>query len=301
MQVQQLLQVFQSSHKTSSVCVDQTRNSDTCMDDIHDIYLCQVSKTVSCGACCGLYNLPNLSREKLELLLSKRTEAFASVPRTEDGIFEFQRKNKGPHRLSRPFPGFHHCPFLGFIGDEKSRVGCLLHPSTPGNDGVDYRSLSWYGEQACRTYFCPSTNKLPPVYQSILTQSIDNWYVFGLIVTEHALLTAYFKEVESRLGRHITVSDYTQNIQAMDAFREFAELKSKWPYRWQESAGPCNFFFENGLYPRPDVFRRTPDIRPSSYEKILRELDTGFSSENEIAEAEQLLDALFLKTVRAIM
>ena len=101
------------------------------MNDSHDMYLCQMSETVSCGACCGLYNLPNLSREKLEDLLSKRTKAFASVPRTEDGIYKFKRKNRGPHRLSRPFPGFHHCPFLGLIGGEKSRVGCLLHPTVP--------------------------------------------------------------------------------------------------------------------------------------------------------------------------
>ncbi len=271
------------------------------MDATNDIYLCQVSEAVSCGACCGLYNLPNLSREKLTILLSKRTEAFASVPRTEDGIYEFQRRNKGPHVRSRPFPEFHHCPFLGLIGGETSRVGCLLHPTVPGNNGEDYRSLSWYGEQACRTYFCPATNKLPTIYRSILIQTIDNWYVFGLIVTEYALVTAYFKEVESRLGRHITVSDYTQNIGATEAFREFAELKSKWPYRRDDSPGPCNFFFENGLYPRPEVFRKTPDIRRSSYEKILRELDAGFSSTKEIAAADQLLDDLFLKTERAIV
>jgi hypothetical protein len=269
-------------------------------DDTRNIYLCQVSATVSCGACCGLYNLPDLSRDKLGTMLSKRTETFASIPRTEDAIFEFQRRNKGPHRLSRPFPGFHHCPFLGLIGNEKSRVGCLLHPAVPGNNGVDYRSLSWYGEQACRSYFCPATSKLPAVYQSILTQTIDNWYDYGLIVTEHGLVTAYFKEVEFRLGRLITVSDYTQNIEASNAFREFAKLKSKWPYRRDDSPGPCNFFFENGLYPRPDVFRTAPDIPPSSYEKILRELDAGFSSAKEIAAADQLLNELFLKTVRAI-
>ena len=271
------------------------------MDDSHDIYLCQVSETVSCGACCGLYNLPDLSRENLAILLAKRTEDFASVPRTEDGIFEFQRRNKGPHRLSRPCPGFHHCPFLGLIGGEKKRVGCLLHPAIPGNNGTDYRSLSWYGEKACRTYFCPATKKLPTVYQSILKQTIDDWYVFGLIVTEHALVTAYFKEVELRLGRHVTVSDYTENIEATGAFREFAELKSTWPYRRKESPGPCSFFFENGLYPRPDVFRNTLDIRPSPYEKMLRELDSGFSSAQEIASADQLLDDLFLKTEQAIV
>ena len=271
------------------------------MDETHELYLCQVSETVSCGACCGLYNLPDLSREKLEFLLSKRTEDFESVPRTENEIFEFQRRNEAPHRLCRPFPQFHHCPFLGLIGAEKRRVGCLLHPAVPGNNGVDYRSMSWYGEKACRTYFCPTTKKLPAVYKSILIQAIDNWYDFGLIVTEHSLVTAYFKELESRLGRRIRVSDYTQNLMATNALKEFTKLKSNWPYRRHDAPGPCNFFFENGLYLRPPVFRATPDIRLSPYEKILTELDSGFTTLKEIEEADQLLDDLFFQAQRAVM
>ncbi len=267
----------------------------------HDVYLCQVSEKVSCGACCGLYNLPELSREKLEVLLLKRTEDFASVARTEDEIFEFQRRNKGPHRLSRPFPQFHHCPFLGLIGGENGRVGCLLHPAASGNKGEDYRSLSWYGEKACRTYFCPTTNKLPSIYQSILIQVIDNWYDFGLIVTEYPLVIAYFKEVESRLGRRVAVSDYKQNLPAKSAFQEFVGLKSTWPYRRHDAPGPCNFFFENGLYPRPAVFRATADIRLSPYETIFGELDTGFSSAQEVEVAEQVLDDVFLKAVQVLM
>jgi len=115
------------------------------------------------------------------------------------------------------------------------------------------------------------------------------------------MVTAYFKEIQTRLGRPITANDYTQNIGATQAFREFAELKIKWPYRREDCPGPGNFFFENGLYPRPAVLRKTPDIPPSSYEEILRELDSGFSSAQEIAAAEQLLNDLFLKTERAIV
>jgi hypothetical protein len=237
---------------------------------------------------------------KLETLLAQRTESFVAVPRTENEIFAFKRKNHGPHRLSRPFPGFHHCPFLGFIGGTKKRVGCLLHPSVPGNNGVDYRSLSWYGEQACQTYFCPSTHKLPSVYQSILIQTIDSWYTFGLIVTEHALLIAYFKEIETRLGRPVVVGDYVNNIKAADALNEFAELKTNWPYRRDDCPGPCNFFFENGLYPRPDFLLAIPTSWPSSYKEIFRELDSGFSSEKEIIEGCRLLDNLFVKTQQAI-
>ncbi len=270
------------------------------MNASNDIYLCQVSETVSCGACCGLYNLPDLSPDRLENLLAGRTKDFASVPRTEDDIFHFKQKNAGPHRLSRPFAQFHHCPFLGLIGSGKRRVGCLLHPGVPGNNGVDYRSLSWYGEMACRSYFCPATKKMPSAYQAILKESIDNWYDFGLIVTEHSLLTTYFRELERRLGRSITTDDYRRNLPAKSALVEFARLKSTWPYRRQGAPGPCNFFFENGLYPRPEVFRASPEIRSSPYEKILKELDSGFSSVEELEAAENLLVKLFSKAKRAL-
>lgn len=271
------------------------------MNEANAVYLCQVSESLSCGACCGLYNLPDLSREKLENLLWKRTEAFAAVPRTENGIYEFHRKYEGPPSRLRPFPDFYHCPFLGLIGDQKKRVGCLLHPAVAGNDGVDYRSFGWYGEQACRTYFCPATRKMSAVYQTILIECIADWYVFGLLVTEHVLVTAYFREVESRIRRHVTVSDYSRNIEAKHVFREFAQLRLEWPYRRKDRPGPCNFFFDNGLYQRPGVLRTAHEIRQSTYENIFGELDSGFTSVEEIETAEQLLDDLFFKSERALV
>lgn len=263
------------------------------MNQSHDRYLCQVSETVSCGACCGLYNLPDLSRKTLDTILFKRTVDFASVPRTEDAIFEFQRKNKGPNRLSRPYSQFHHCPFLGYIGCEKRTVGCLLHPEATGNNGTDYRCFSWYGEQACRLYLCPSAKQLSAQYKKVLKLVIDDWYLYGLLVTEYRLVTGYFKEIESRLGRQVTVADYVDNKKTREALNRFLGLKLNWSYRRPESPGPCNYFFENGLYDRPTVFRAHPEIRKSHFEEILKELDSGFASDEELLAAEIILEKLF--------
>lgn len=264
------------------------------------VYLCQVNNTVSCGACCGLYNLPDLSRNRLEKLLLQRTKNFAAVPRTEEALFHFQRDNRGPHRLSRPFAGFHHCPFLGLIGEKLSRVGCLLHPSAPGNDNTDFRSFSWYGELACRTYLCPTTKKLSPTHQLILTQTIDDWFIFGLIVTEHALIKGYFDEIEIRLGRQVSEKDFSLNETARQTLRNFSGLKCRWPFRKKNGHGPCNFFFENGLYTRPEVCRAHPGIRLSPFETILRELDSGFGSEKELIAAEQIIENHISRLVKAL-
>ena len=148
------------------------------------VYLCQVNATVSCGACCGLYNVADASRADLEPMLARRASAFAALPRTVAALDGFARDIQAGERQDRPFPEFHHCPFIGLIGRRHSRVGCLLHPLAEGNRGVDYRGLSDYGGLACRTYFCPATRVLPARYKSILRIALDDWHLYGLVVTE---------------------------------------------------------------------------------------------------------------------
>ncbi len=257
------------------------------------VYLCQVSESVSCGACCGLYNVARLSKSSLEAMLARRTEKFAGVSRTVDAIDDFQKEIEGWTPSERPFPRFHHCAYLGLIGGNGLRVGCLLHPGAPGNDGIDWRGLSYYGGLACRTYFCPTTRRLPSTWQRVLRQAIDHWYLYGLIVTERRLLTGFFEVLENRIGRPVEAADFMAGSEAAACFCEFAELKILWPFRRKDAPGPCNYFFENGEYPRPSVQRPGWDIPLSKYENIFRELDSGFSALEDQQQVERLLDALF--------
>lgn len=269
-------------------------------DPVQFVYLCQISETVSCGACCGLYNIYTLSRKRLEDLLASRTEAFASVARTEEGIYAFQQQIESALSPEKPFPEFHHCPFVGFIGSGKGRIGCLLHPNASGNEGKDFRWLSWYGAMACRIYFCPTHRQLAPVYRMIVREAVDHWYLYGLIVTEHRLLTAFFQELERRIGRPVVLADFAENPGAIAIFREFAGLKLDWPFRRENAPGPCNHVFDNGEYPRPDVYRADPMIPVSRYEAVFRELDSGFLVINELLSAEARLDDLFDRLVSVL-
>jgi len=113
------------------------------------VYLCQVGPNVSCGACCGLYNVAEPTPDALEALLVQRTRRFARVPRTIDGIDALKQTITQVESCTPPFPRFHHCPFLGLIEDSGQRVGCLLHPMANGNGGIDWRGLSYYGFQFC--------------------------------------------------------------------------------------------------------------------------------------------------------
>ena len=256
------------------------------------VYLCQISPNVSCGACCGLYNVADPSRENLEAMLMRRTQWFAAVPRTVAGIDAFKSSVESTEPQERPYPDFHHCAFLGMIEDDGRRVGCLLHPLAEGNGGVDWRGLSYYGGMACRTYFCPSVRHLPVRWLTAVRQSMDHWYLHGLVVTERRLLAALFTELENRLGRVINSADFSKPGPAAALVTTLATLKLNWPFRRQGAPGVCNYFFEDGLYPRPAVKRKTATIPSSHFEEFFKELDSWFSSVDRIERAEATIERL---------
>ena len=264
------------------------------------VYLCQVSPHVSCGACCGLYNVADPSPENLEALLTRRTRWFAEVPRTVAGIDAFRDRVTSAEPDKRPFPEFHHCPFLGMIEDDGRRVGCLLHPIAAGNAGLDWRGLSDYGGMACRTYFCPSVRKLPARWLTAVRRGMDHWYLHGLIVTERRLLTEWFMHLEKRLGRPIEADDFS-SVPAATALRNaFTNLKRQWPFRRPDAPGVCNYFFEDGQYPRPEVKMGEKKMLSSRFGAIFRELDSGFSSPSDIKAAEDKIEAMFTALVDAL-
>ncbi len=259
------------------------------------VYLCQVSETLSCGACCGLYNVENASREVLADMLAWRTQTFADMPRTLDGILEFRAAVENREPQDRPYPDFHHCPYIGLVGEGLSRVGCLLHPMADGNRGVDFRGISYYGGMACRTYFCPSCRRVNPVYKEIIREAAQNWYEYGLMTTEADLLAAFFGAVEEKAGRLLTKTDIKENPARLEAVRDFLNLRAKWPFR-SDLSKPGNYFFEDGLYPRCPVDYQQVGTGSSRYDLIFRELESVFDSADALCRAEAMISDLIERT-----
>ncbi len=259
------------------------------------VYLCQVGENVSCGACCGLYNCARASRGHLEDLMAGRTEAFRQVPRTPDAISDFQVKRDRQDPRPRPYPDFYHCPFLGFIGANSGRVGCMLHPLAVGNDGIDYRGLSFYGGLACRDYFCPSYRNLTATHKEILKAVCTDWYLYGLVITEDRLMNAFFGEIERRLGRALSAADLLADRDSRQAVLEFLTLKLNWPFRDPGAKGPGNYFFNDGLHPRPMVDYARMGAAVSPLDPVLRELSSAFERPADLAQAEARLEDLFAR------
>lgn len=255
------------------------------------VYLCQVNEAVSCGACCGLYNLADASRSHVTDMLIWRTTAFASVPRRIDDILAFGKRAEDREKGVRPFPEFHHCPYIGLVGKDRSRAGCLLHPLADGNNGVDLRGLSYYGGMACRSYFCPTCRNLAPVQKQVVRGIVEDWYEYGLLITEWKLLAAFFEEIERRTGRPMTL-EMAGRGPVREALGAVLRLKIDWPYR-VDSARLAGYFFEDGAYSKAPLDLETIGVQKSPYALIFQELESAFDSREEFRQAEALLDRLF--------
>jgi hypothetical protein len=262
------------------------------------VYLCQVNETVSCGACCGLYNAADASLQGLHTRIAYRSERFKRCPRDEDAIYAFQQDLERRESRGRPYLDFYVCPFLGFIGEKTARVGCMLHPLAEGNNGVDYRGLSFYGGLACRDYFCPSYRSLSAAHKEIVKSVCTDWYLYGLIVTEERLLGGFFGEIERRLGRPLDLAAVGGN--ARPALLEFFLLKLTWPFRARNWRGPGNYFFNDNLYPTPMIDYATIQAEPSVHDVVLRELCSSFASRTELRAAEARIEALFNRILQGV-
>jgi hypothetical protein len=264
------------------------------------VYLCQVNEIVSCGACCGLYNCPDASRGRFQELLGDRTGRFAKVPRNADAIDAFRLEMERREHCERPYFDFYACPFLGFIGLRGSRPGCLLHPVADGNNGIDYRGLSFYGGLACRDYFCPTHRRLPAAHKQIVKKVCADWYIYGLVITEERLLAAIFAEIETRLGRPLAPADISASPPAREALQELFGLKLAWPYHGPDWKGPANYFFNDGLYlPAPIDYHRI-GAQVSDHDGVLRALSSVFGSAAQLAEAEALIANLVARVLRGV-
>lgn len=142
-------------------------------------------------------------------------------------------------------PGFHHCPYIGFIDAYREKPGCLLHPQSPGNDGRDWRDICHYGGFACRAYFCPSHVHIPHRMLTLLIDAAQDWYAYGLIITRWKTLgfLNYFL-----YGTEYAVQQ--PRTTKIEIVRTAIYWILNWPYRKDAVRDRVHYFF-NDAEPGP--------------------------------------------------
>ena len=176
----------------------------------------------SCGACCGLYNREDFSRPALRALLSRRTRALATTPRTKEA-FAAAARALARDDAAPLFPSVRVCPLLGFLDAEETRIGCLAHPLSTG--GIDLRDCGVYDVGICSSFFCPSHAWLTDDEAAIAARACDDFYLYGLVVTDVPFLRACLAAVAAEAGarvelRHVEEPRFRGALRGLLAVKE---------------------------------------------------------------------------------
>jgi hypothetical protein len=192
------------------------------------IRLCQRSAG-SCGACCGLYNAEDHSREALEAELWRRTRALQRVPR-EEGAFRAAAAALAAGAPAPIFPSVRNCMLLGFLDEAGSRIGCLAHPLATG--GPDLRAAGVYDVLTCDAFLCPSHAWLGEEEAQLVELGAPGWHLYGLVVTDVEFLRAVLGAVAARTGarverRHLAHEPFRRALARLLSLKEELEPGSE--------------------------------------------------------------------------
>ena len=253
---------------------------------IYPVHLCQPDARKSCGACCGLFNYQDHSRATLQSLLKKRTELF-DLFGNEDRTEEYRKRSNSIVASPKLFEKIYNCEFLGFLDKEQKRVGCLLHPSR--NEGEDLRNQSFYGADLCAGHFCPSYTYLTVLEQKAVVAVLDDWYLYGLVVTDIDLVKEFFRHAQTRLGDSIHLKKLEEDA-VQNALHDFFALKENWLFISNENR-LGKYYFSHSEYQIARIeYEKKWKIKPSRFDKILISLSSDFSSPDDVRKAEEMVE-----------
>jgi hypothetical protein len=264
------------------------------MKPYHPINLCQPDSQKSCGACCGLYNWQDHSRATLKSILEIKTNLFFSLENFED-LQNYRQKCIDQISYPKLFETIYNCEFLGFIDIEHKKVGCLLHPSITGR--VDLRHHCFYGIKVCNEHFCPSFGCLTTIEQSAVVQSIDDWYLYGLVITDIDLVKEFFKYIENTIGDSIKEEKIKNNPGIHDSLIDFFKLKKDWKFKsYKNRLG--KYYFSEAEYNISRIdYKMKWGIKPSRFDKILISLESELNSYDDLLEAEAIIEEKIRKFI----
>jgi hypothetical protein len=245
--------------------------------------LCQPDEEKSCGACCGLYNYQANSRGVLAERLRRRTECF-SVLR---GDLDRYRHEVAGLEGAKLYKTIYNCEFLGFIDEGHKRVGCLLHPEL--NNGEDLRGISFYGDALCRQHLCPSHEKLTQAEKEVVIRLLDDWYLYGLCITDIDLVKTYLFHIQNAAGEEFDPARLDPDPKLGMLMREFFSWKECWPFRRTEALRFGKYYFLEGEYHIARIDYEGLGLDPSPYDGIFLSLASEFRDRTEVSTAEGMV------------
>lgn len=249
-------------------------------------HLCQPDPQKSCGACCGLYNYADSSRLSLTERLRRRTALFRRTVWGREDLPVFTTMVRDREDNRKRYEVIYCCEYLGFLDEGENTVGCLLHPVRHG--GIDLRDVSFYGRDLCAGHFCPSYHYLSFQEKSALLRIIDDWYLYGLCVTDIDLVKTYFRLFSDRVGEMPGAETFAKEP-LREAARRFFSLKTDWPFRSVSAHRFGKYYFDGSQYMIKAIDYEAFGRERSRFDALFLCLSSEFHSCEDIDRAEEII------------
>ncbi|HPR55820.1 MAG TPA: hypothetical protein PLT09_09730 [Deltaproteobacteria bacterium] len=248
-----------------------------------DIHLCQPDTTKSCAACCGIYNYVDNTREALLQRFLFRTRLFARVRENRMSLEDYREVIRHRENAKRIYTTIYTCEFVGFLDEACLRVGCMLHPLS--NDGNDMRTISFYGRDICDGHFCPSYQKLANHEVRILLAALDDWYLYGAVITDIDYVKTFFHIIQNRVGETLDAGKVENRPALLETVRRYCGLKTAWPFRDTMRPRFGKYYFVGEEYDIARIDYGALGAEPSPYDAIFASLSSHFQNKDELDRA----------------
>lgn len=253
-------------------------------------HLCQPDGGKSCAACCGIYNYVKNRRDELSERFAYRTRLFAKVREGQLALEAYRDAVRRREDGQRIFHTIYTCEFVGYLNDTATRVGCMLHPLQ--NGGRDLREESFYGRDICEGHFCPSYEKLTLNEARIVIETVQDWYLYGAIITDIDFIKAFFRRVQDEMGEEVLAERVCANIPARTCLLRYFELKTTWPFRDTTRPRFGKYYFVGEEYDIDRIDYAALDATVSPWDPVFLSLASFFRSAKEVDVANSLLDVI---------
>lgn len=254
------------------------------------IHLCQPNDNLSCAACCGIYNYVENTRGELHQRFSSRTRLFERVRQDLlplEGYRDIVRRRENAKRI---YATIYTCEFVGYLTPDMKRVGCMLHPAA--NNGRDLRGVSFYGRDICESHFCPSYQKLDDFEARTIIACLDDWYLYGAVITDIDFVKTFFSIVQNRLGETIRPDRVAARPKAVHALRRYCSLKAGWPFRDTQRPRFGKYYFVGEEYAIARIDYASLGAQASPYDAIFLSLASSFKNGDELDRAHLVIDKI---------
>lgn len=228
--------------------------------------------------------------------LRRRTDIFRKTVTGSGDLPGFSEMVKMSENQTKIYDVIYCCEYLGFLDEEEKKVGCLLHPQR--NSGVDLRKASFYGKELCEGHLCPSYDYLSRMEKAALITITDDWYLYGLCVTDIDLVKSYFRMISEKICE-VPSPERFRAATLKEIVLKFFLLKISWPFRSCATNRFGKYYFDGSEYMISRIDYETLGCTGSQFDSIFLSLSSEFKNIQELREGENMIRANIDDFVRA--